>query len=156
MLEILKRRLGLGGDRESGAVEDPKRSILTAVCVFLLIGRSDQDFSPEEMQAIRDILRSDWAIPEEDIDEIMVLAEKDLNRDLDPWEYAQLIKKSFSSEEKIFLSQRMWQVVYADGRLDYFEEELMVRLGRFLDLSQEELIEAKVNAKTGRRGPREP
>ncbi len=150
MLDVLKRRLRLGGVREAATVEDPKSSILAAVCVFLLIGRSDQDFAPEEKQAIREILTSDWAVPEEEIDEIMALAEKDLNRDLDPWEYAQLIKKGFSTGEKIVLSQRMWQVVYADGRLDSFENELMERLGRFLALSQEELIEAKVKAKAGR------
>ena len=40
--------------------------------------------------------------------------------------------------------EAIWQLVYADGRLDCYEEALMRQLGSLIGLSHRQLIEAKL------------
>ena len=47
-----------------------------------------------------------------------------------------------ASKEQII--EALWQLVYADGRLDCYEDALMRQLGSLIGLSHRQLIEAKL------------
>jgi uncharacterized tellurite resistance protein B-like protein len=66
---------------------------------------------------------------------------------VDIWEYTNLINQYFSTPEKIRLVERIWRVIYADGKVDQFEDYLVHKLADLLRLSHDDFIQAKLRAK---------
>ena len=128
--------------------------ILIATCVLLLeIANSDDEFSPVERETIHRILEEELEIPREEIDQLLNLAVRDRQNSVDIWEYTNLINQYFSTSEKIQLVERIWRVIYADGKVDQFEDYLAHKLADLLRLSHDDFIQAKLRAKpSGHRG----
>ena len=122
--------------------------ILIATCVLLLeIANSDDEFSPVERKIIQGILEEELEIPRDDIEKLLELAARDRRESVDIWEYTNLINQYFSKPEKILLVERLWRVIYADGKVDQFEDYLAHKLADLLRLSHEDFIQAKLRAK---------
>jgi uncharacterized tellurite resistance protein B-like protein len=52
--------------------------------------------------------------------------------------FTQQVKNGTTPEERVKLIEMLWEVVYADGRLDAYEDNLMRRVAGLLDLSDTE------------------
>ena len=145
MLALLVKYFKAG---DSVKADDLETKILIATCVLLLeIANSDDEFSPVERKIIKGVLEEELEIPREDIEQLLDLAVRDRQESVDIWEYTNLINQYFSKSEKILLVERMWRVIYADGKVDQFEDYLAHKLADLLRLSHEDFIEAKLRAK---------
>ena len=148
MIKILKKYFVPYEKTEKESSEDLKNRIRIATCVLLLeIAKSDYEFTLDEKKTIRRILEQDLGISGENIDEILSIAEEHREQSVDLWEYTSLIKKNFSWEEKNSLIERVWEVIYADGVLDKYEDYLAHKLADLLHIPHDELIAAKIKAK---------
>ncbi|MDY6951413.1 MAG: TerB family tellurite resistance protein, partial [Thermodesulfobacteriota bacterium] len=63
-----------------------------------------------------------------------------------------LVNQHYSRQEKIQIIQMVWQIVYADQKLDKHEDYLVHKLSKLLRLTHKELIDAKLKVKASRRG----
>ena len=61
--------------------------------------------------------------------------------------FTTLINQQWSIEERTRLVEKMWQVVYADGRLDDHEQHLMRKLQSLLHVPHRDYIAAKLRHK---------
>jgi len=59
------------------------------------------------------------------------------------YEFTETIDKSLAVEDKIRIVEMLWEIAYADGDLDKYEEHLMRKLADLLHLSHRQLIQAK-------------
>ena len=59
-------------------------------------------------------------------------------------QYTRELNWAFSQEEKEQIIEAIWRLVYADGRLDPYEDALMRQLGTLIGLSHRQLIDAKL------------
>ena len=60
--------------------------------------------------------------------------------------FTRVVNRGFSAEERIELMEMLWQVVYADGRLDDYEANLMRRLAGLVHVSDRDSGEARKRA----------
>jgi uncharacterized tellurite resistance protein B-like protein len=148
MISKLKKLLVSDVKPESGSPEKIKKKIVIATCVLLLeIAKADDEFSIEEKKVINSLLEKDFSLSGEEIEDIIKLAEEDRRESIDLWEYTHLINENFSQSEKIMLIEKVWEVIYADGTLDKFENYMVHKLADLLRLSHEDLISAKLKIK---------
>jgi len=73
-----------------------------------------------------------------------------LERSIDLWKFTNRINQKYSMEEKIRVVETVWDVVYADGKLDKHENYLVHKLANLLHLSHKQLIDAKLKVKRSR------
>lgn len=148
MFSVLKKYF-VSSEKDSRAPEVKLRDkILIATCVLMLeIAKSDDEFAPVEMKTIRRILETELEIPENSVEEILTIAEKDRTGSTDIFEYTHLINQHFSREEKIQMVERFWKIIFADGSFDQFEDYMVHKLADLLRLSHDELISAKLKLK---------
>lgn len=116
-----------------------------ATCaLFLEMAKIDETFTREEMEKIIAILKEKYGLSSEYADELVAVAEEELEGSIDYWQFARLINANYSTDEKIDIIETLWRIVYVDGKLDKFENHLIHKLANILRLSHEQLIEAKI------------
>jgi uncharacterized tellurite resistance protein B-like protein len=146
MLDSLKRFFGqpaAGGAEDPG--HDTEHDIRIATCaLFLEMARIDEKFTEEEMDTILSIMKEKYGLDREHADALVAEADKELAESVDLWQFARLINKNYSIDEKIEIIETLWQMVYVDGKMDKYEHYLMNKLKNLLRLSQSQLIDAKL------------
>ena len=148
----LKKRLLKNPALESVSREkDEFERIQIATCIILLeVAKSDDEFSSIEKTTLTAILQKKFELSEEAIEELMEVAGRKREASIDLWQYTHLINKNFTKEEKKKIIEAVWQVIYADQKLDKYEDHFVHKIAKLLQLKHNELIEAKLKIKYGK------
>ena len=146
MFNLRKRLLGRSSMDRSGPTEQEEHERLqVATCVLLLeVAKSDDQFSSIEKATITAILEEEFQLSDEAVAELMEVAARKREESVDLWEFTHLINEHYSEEEKIKVIETVWRVIYADNKLDEYEDYLVHKLAGLLRLRHQELIAAKL------------
>ncbi|MBW1824775.1 MAG: TerB family tellurite resistance protein [Deltaproteobacteria bacterium] len=130
--------------------EDRAERIQVATCALLLeVANSDDEFSDIERDNIVQILERDFELSDEYAKELMELSDKEREESIDLWQFTNLVNEHYSIEEKIKIIEMVWKVIYADGKLDKYEDHLAHKLSNLLKLTHKQLIDAKLKVRDG-------
>ena len=121
----------------------PDRVAVAACALLLEIGHADSFLGPEERERILRHVREDLKIPEEELSEVMDLAEQERRESVDLYQFTRLIAENFSREERLKLIEAIWGVVYSDGLLSAVESQLARRIAELLGFQHSEVQAAK-------------
>ena len=122
-------------------------NVNVATCALLLeMAQIDGEFSVEEQKNIVGILKQEYQLSDDYIEEITKIAEQDLKESYDLWKFTNLINNYYDHDEKIKIIEIVWKIIYSDGNLDKHEDYLVHKLSRLLNLRHSELINAKLQA----------
>lgn len=119
-----------------------------ATCaLFLEIANSDDDFSIEEKDFIEKTMREEFNLDDELVTELLTLATQQTDESVSLYEFTDVINKSYGRDEKLIIIKNLWQLVFADGTLDKYEEYFMRTISKNLHLEHSDMIAAKLEAK---------
>lgn len=125
-----------------GAKESPDP--LVASCAILLeMAESDQDFDPQERGLIESMLQERYSLGGEEVKALIEKTERERARHSDLFPFTHAITKTYSPDQKRDLLVMVWRVIFADGRLNPYEDQLAHRLQRMLAVNHSLLMEAK-------------
>ena len=149
MLNIVKRFFSKENKGSPDAAgQETGHDIHVATCALLVeIARIDGTFTKEEMATVISILKEKYGLSRENIDALIVEAEKQLEDSVDLWQFARLINENYSNEEKMEIIETLWRIVYVDGKMDQYEHYLMNKFKNLLRVSHNQLIDAKLKVK---------
>ena len=151
MIDIVKTFFQKAPERKEEREEDRAQKIQVATCALLLeVAHSDEAFSEIERDNIVGILKEDFRLSDEYAQELIELAEKERKERIDLWGFTRLINENYSIEEKISIIEMVWKVIYADGKLDKYEDHLAHKLSKLLKLEHKQLIDAKLKIRDGK------
>jgi uncharacterized tellurite resistance protein B-like protein len=126
--------------------------IQVATCVILLeVAKFDFDFSSIEEETTKAILKHEFNIPDDAIDDLMRISVEKREDSVDLWDFTNVINQNFSREEKMRIIEAAWKIIYADERLDKYEDHYVHVLADLLRLRHDELIKAKLKVLYGDR-----
>ena len=138
------KKSGGGEEKERNDSHDPA----VAMCaLFLEMANIDGEFSDSEKESVISMMRSEYGLSDEIVEELMAAANEELEQSIDLWQFTNLINQNYSLAEKLRIIEMFWKVAYADGRLDSHEDYLIHKLGKLLRLSHKQLIDAKLKIK---------
>lgn len=153
MIDFLKKIFAAPEETSPGDGSEPRpRDVRLAACaLFLEMAHIDEAFSGEEQAEILNILETEFSLSPEHAQQLTREAREELEESKDLWKFTNAINQHYELEEKIRVVELLWQVVYADGRLDRYENYLMHKLARLLNLKHSQLIDAKLKVLEARR-----
>ena len=129
-------------------LEEPfDREDVAAAALMVECARIDGEFVEEEREAICRAVREDLDLSREMAECLVAVAEK---REDEVWHdflFTETIKTNFGADEQLAVIRRLWEVALADGAADLFEEQLISRVGRELEISEEALRESRERAR---------
>ena len=120
-----------------------------AAALLIICARADFEEHPSELMAISELLHSTFTLPGSDIDELMSLAGEEAGKKgLE--QFTELVNEHYDDDDKSVLLESLWQVAFADQRIDKYEEQYIARLAFMIDIPQDKMlsIRASVQART--------
>lgn len=147
MIDFIKKVLSQGMEESPEESRDvqPHDVRLAACALFLEMAKIDDEFSMNEREMILSILKEEYALSDAHASTLAEEAEKQRKESVDLWHFTNLINQHFSREEKIRVVELLWKIIYVDGKLDKHEDYLVHTMANMLNLSHDDLIEAKLH-----------
>jgi len=145
-INFLKKILNETTSNPQEIAEHTVDRIQVATCIVLLeVAHSDDEFSSMEEATVTSILQNTFDLSEEAVSELIEVARDDRESSVDLWEFTDIINRTYSREEKIKVVEAAWRVVYADEKLDKYEDHFIHKLAKLLRLEHDDLISAKLS-----------
>lgn len=115
--------------------------------IFIELSKSDYEAHSEESILILRILKETFDLSDDDLNEILLLAESESQDSHDLFQFTSLVNEHYRSSEKIKLLENCWRVAFADGRLDKYEEHFIRKIAGLINLPPSEFIKTKLKIK---------
>lgn len=140
--KIFKKKVTETPDEES-------LSSISKACSSLLIevALSDKDFDEEEITSMKEILKTSHGISDETINELVSNAKQTVDESTSLYNYTREVNNNFSYDDKLLLLQSLWDIAYADGNVDKYEEHLIRKISDLIYISHSDFIQVKLERK---------
>jgi uncharacterized tellurite resistance protein B-like protein len=121
---------------------------LRVATATLLIETCRADFHEQEseIERMRQLLLEQFGLSDGDLDQLMQQARERANELVSLQHITRLLNEQFDQEMKIRVIEMMWQVVYADGVKDHYEEHLIRQVAELLYVPHAAFIQARHKA----------
>ena len=96
-----------------------------------------------ERERLRDVLKSRFGLDEKATEELIDAGTRADNEAVDLYHFTSLINRSLDEAGRIGVVEMMWEIVFADGQVNEFEDNLMWRAADLLGVSPQERIELR-------------
>ncbi len=132
---------------------DLQHALRVATAVLLIeVARADFIVQAEEQARLRQLLERQFDLSTPELDALMEEAEADADRLVSIQHITRLMNEHYDHAMKLRVVEMMWQLVFADGNKDHYEEHLIRQVAELLYLSHAEFIQARHKAETGAQG----
>ncbi len=133
--------------REETSETDIEHALRVATAVLLIeVMRADFKVEPAERERLRELLHTHFDLSVEELDALLEEAEADADRLVSTQHITRLLNQHYDHAMKLRIVEMMWQVVFADGAKDHYEEHLLRQVAELLYISHAEFIQARHKA----------
>ena len=125
-----------------------RKKVQFATCIlFVELAKADSKFTQDERDKIISIMKDKFSIDDESIKELIYLSEESTKTSESIYEYTNLINKNFSNDEKYELLKNLWRLVFIDKNMDKYEEQMVKKIGLFINVDYRDIISSKMEIK---------
>ncbi len=118
-------------------------------CAALLIEviNSDHELDDRETAAFLEVLQTSLNIPEDDLKQMVRLAEAQAHQATSLYEFTRLINDEYDYPQKLKLIENMWRIAFSDKELDKYEEHLIRKVSELIYVSHSDFIRMKLQVR---------
>jgi uncharacterized tellurite resistance protein B-like protein len=134
----------------SESIVDKKH--LAAAALLIDVACADDSFDSEELAVLEAHLIKQFQLSDDIAKELCDYAQQKHKDSTSLYEFTQLINKHFTASDKYDLVVGMWDVAYADGNIDRYEEHLIRQASDLIYVCHSDFIKAKHTARASYQG----
>jgi uncharacterized tellurite resistance protein B-like protein len=116
---------------------------LAAVALLVHAAAIDGDMSQRERDKLHAVVKSRFALDDALADELINKATVAEHESVDLYHFTSLLNRVLDEEGRAKVVEMMWEIVYAGGRRDELEDNLLWRAADLLGVSPRERIELR-------------
>ena len=139
MFNFFKKKEIIEHDNESSPFEIE----LTASVLAYEIARIDGTIDESELAVLLTEVEKISKKVNKSVEEILKIIEIYSNDSVSFYEFVEDINKNYSKDEKLSLLSFMWQIAYADGKLEVEEERIIRRLADLIRIKDLDVLKLK-------------
>jgi uncharacterized tellurite resistance protein B-like protein len=130
---------------DSHSPRDTQRALeLAAAALLIELSRSDYQQDLQEQAAIEKALQSCFDLEPDRLQQLVVLAEQEMDQATSLYQFTTLIKDNYSPEQRFELIKMLWQVALADGEISKYEDHMIRKVADLIYLPHSQFIKAKL------------
>ena len=129
---------------------------LAASALLVHAAAIDGEVSPVERDELHSVIKQSFALDEEATNELVSEATAAEHEAVDLYHFTSLINRSLDEAGRLRIVEMMWKIVYADGRVTEFEDNLLWRAADLRGISSRERIALRQQVAGGRPQGQEP
>jgi uncharacterized tellurite resistance protein B-like protein len=135
---------------EASTAEDREQALRMATAVLMVdVARADHDFDETEFNNLLGLIEQHFDVPAEQAAALINEADEIAEDMVSLHEFTQRLHQELDEEEKARIIGMLWQVAYADGRLDRYENALVLKISDLLYVNRARVMRLKYD--TGER-----
>lgn len=116
---------------------------LAVAALLIEVAMADHQFSETELHNMGVILERKFSLSQDEQADLINLAKNETNHATSLHQFTQLINQYCTAEEKFNLMKAMWEMAYADGNLDKYEDYVIRKVADLIYVPHTEFIRAK-------------
>lgn len=132
-----------GEDEQHYSQTDPR---LAAAALLVHTISIDGIVADEEKTLLRTVLQNKYALSAEETDELIEEAGTADKEAVDLYGFTSVLKRSLDEEERLDILAMIWDIVYADGVVHEFEDNLVWRIAELMGISSRDRMILKKRA----------
>lgn len=129
----------------AGAGGDAIRLATAALLVEVML--TDGTMNAAETARIPELLQQRFGLAPREAEELVELARQEVAEATSLYQFTALVNQHFSVDDKYALVSNLWQVAYADGAIDKYEESLIRHVAELIHLPHSRYIHARNQAR---------
>ena len=130
------------GDRHPSQFADDDYR-LAAAALLVHATAIDGDMSPAERDKVHALVKRRFGLDDGAADELIDKATVAEQEAVDLYHFTSLLNRTLDEEGRARIIEMMWEIVYADGRRDELEDNLLWRAADLLGVSPRQRIELR-------------
>jgi len=135
-------------ERADSSKQDREAALRLATAVLMIdVARADHEFDESEFDRILELVRAHFRLDPEDAAQLVVAANERSDEAVSAYEFTQLLHEHLDEDEKARIVALLWQIAYADGRLDKYEDAFVLKISDLLYVSRGRVMRLKHDAK---------
>ena len=135
---------------EGQSVDDRERTLRMATAVLMVdVARADHVFEEEELDSVLKLLETHFHLEPEAAAELFNAASEKAEDLVSLHDFTQLLHNHLDHREKERVVSLLWQIAYADGTLDKFEDSLVLKISDLLHVNRARVMRLKHDAEFG-------
>ena len=130
-------------------VDDQSIDKVVSACISLMVEVSvaDQSIDDSEIESLKNTLSEKFNVDQSKISSLIADGKESQKESTSLYEFTRIINDDFSFEEKYSLIKSMWEIAYADGNIDKYEEYVIRKVSDLIYISHDDFIKAKLEVK---------
>ena len=113
---------------------------LAAAALLVHAATIDGDMTDSERDKLHAVVKKRFALDDASADELIDKATQAEHEAVDLYRFTSLLNRTLDEEGRARVVEMMWEIVYADGRRDELEDNLLWRAADLLGVSQRQRI----------------
>ena len=115
-----------------------------ATCILMIeVARSDENFDDIEKEKILSIAKNNFNLNDDQTRLLIHLADKKNQEMISLYEWTSKINESCEYSEKKRVIEFLWDVAFADGRIDKYEDYTIRKIADLIYVRHEDFMKAK-------------
>ena len=119
---------------------------MATATLMIDVARADHVFDESEFDRVLELITSHFKLDAELAAELVVAASEKAEDLVSVHEFTALIHEHLDENEKSRIVALLWQIAYADGRLDKYEDSLVLKISDLLHVSRGRVMRLKHDA----------
>jgi uncharacterized tellurite resistance protein B-like protein len=121
--------------------EDELRTASAALLVHAMA--IDGTIREEEAEELRHVVGAHFGLDPDNVNRLLIEAERQERDAVDIYRFTSVLRDRLAMEEKREIIDMMWRVVFADGRLEALEDNLVWRTAELLGVPSRDRMQLK-------------
>lgn len=126
---------------------DRAAALRTATAVLMIdVARADDVFDESEFDRVLQLIETHFNLAPEEAAELVNSANEKAEDLISVHEFTQVLHQHLDEKEKARIIALLWQIAYADGRLDKYEDSLVLKVSDLLHVGRGRVMRLKHDA----------
>jgi uncharacterized tellurite resistance protein B-like protein len=131
----------------TAGIADRDAMLRLATAVLMVdIARADHIFEESEFERLLRLVESHFGLTAEQSAELVNAATEKAEDSVSVYEFTKILHEHLDHDEKARIVSLLWQVAYADGLLDKYEDSLILKISDLLYVSRGRSMRLKHDA----------
>ena len=137
-------------DAPNTGTADREVALRLATAVLMIdVARADHVFDESEFDRLLQLIEAHFELTPEHAAELVNKAGDKADDLISVYDFTQILHKHLDEDEKARIVSLLWQIAYADGRLDKYEDALVCKISDLLHVSRGRVMRLKHDAQQG-------
>jgi uncharacterized tellurite resistance protein B-like protein len=132
---------------ETTSAADRAAALRLATAVLMIdVAKADYVFAEDEFDRVLELIESHFGLPPEQAAELANEAADEAEQLVDVHVFTRMLHDHLDDEDKAHIVSLLWKIAYADGRLDKYEDSLVLKISDLLYVSRGKVMQLKHDA----------